>query len=98
MPKIAPDKLEPGMKLLKPVRNRSGMVLLGEGTELTAELIEKVRDMDADSISIQGISPPSTPKEEILSALDRRFKSIEEEPYMGVIKRALKEHIEGLYG
>jgi hypothetical protein len=62
VPKIAPDKLEPGMKLLKPVRNRSGMVLLGEGTELTAELIEKVRDMDADSISIQGISPPFNAK------------------------------------
>ena len=98
MPKIAPDKLEPGMKLLKPVMNRSGMVLLGEGTELTAELIEKIKDMDADSISIQGVSPPSTPKEEVLSALDRRFKPVEEEPYMGVIKKVLKEHIEGLYG
>lgn len=98
MPKITPDKLEPGMKLLKPVMNRSGMVLLGEGTELTAELIEKIKDMDADSISIHRTSSPSMPKEESLSALDRRFKSVEEEPYMDVIKKILKEHIEGLYG
>ncbi|OPY74425.1 MAG: hypothetical protein A4E64_02275 [Syntrophorhabdus sp. PtaU1.Bin058] len=98
MPKITPDKLEPGMKLLKPVMNRSGMVLLGEGTELTAELIEKIKDMDADSISIYGTAPPSTPKEEMLSAIDGRFKAVEEEPYMGTIKKVLKEHIEGLYG
>jgi len=98
VPKITPDKLRPGMKLLRPVTNKGGMVLLGEGTELTAALIEKIRDMGADSIFIQGTSPPSTPKEEALSGLDRRFKSVEEKPYMDVIKKALREHIKDLYG
>jgi len=98
VPKITPDKLKPGMKLLRPVTNRGGMVLLGEGTELTAALIEKIRDMDADSIFVQGISPPSTSKEDALSDLDGRFKSAEGKPYMDIIKKVLREHIEGLYG
>lgn len=98
MSKITPDRLKPGMRPLKPVTNRSGMVLLGEGTELTAELIEKIKGMDVDSISIQGASQPAMPKEEALSGLDRRFKPVEEKPFMDVIKKVLRQHIEGLYG
>jgi len=34
----------------------------------------------------------------MLTDLDRRFKNVENEPYMDVIKQVLREHIEGLYG
>jgi hypothetical protein len=34
----------------------------------------------------------------MLAGLDKRFQSVENEPYMDVIKQALREHIEGLYG
>jgi len=46
MPRIALDKLQPGMKLAKPVMNQSGLVVLAEGAELTTTLIEKIHDME----------------------------------------------------
>lgn len=98
MLKIALDKLEAGMKLAKPVENSSGMILLGENTELNVELIDKIRDMGIDIVYIQGISKPSIPLEDLLSQMDERFKAVEGEPYMDVLKKVFKEHIEGLYG
>jgi hypothetical protein len=97
MSKIALDKLEAGMKLAKPVENSSGMVLLGENTELTVELIDKIRDMGVDSVYIQGMSKPSLPIDIMLSQLDERFKMVEGEPHMDVLKKVLKEHIASLY-
>jgi 6-pyruvoyltetrahydropterin/6-carboxytetrahydropterin synthase len=35
MIKVTPDKLQPGMRLARPVMNKAGMALLSEGTELT---------------------------------------------------------------
>jgi hypothetical protein len=97
MSKIALDKLEAGMKLAKPVENSSGMVLLGENTELTVELIDKIKGMSIDSVYIQGMSKPSAPIEVMLSDLDDRFRMVESEPYMDVLKKVFKEHIESLY-
>jgi hypothetical protein len=97
MSKIALDKLESGMKLAKPVENSSGMVLLGENTELTVELIDKIKDMGIDSVYIQGMTKPSVPVEVMLSDLDARFKTVENEPYMDVLKKVFIEHIESLY-
>lgn len=98
MSKIALDKLEAGMKLAKPVENSSGMVLLGENTELTVELIDKIKNMGIDSVYIQGMSKPSVPIEVMLSKLDECFKMVESEPYMDILKKVFKEHIESLYG
>jgi hypothetical protein len=97
MSKIALDKLEAGMKLAKPVENSSGMVLLGENTELTVELIDKIRNMGIDSVYIQGMSKPSLPIDVMLSQLDERFKTVEGEPHMDVLKKVFKEHIASLY-
>jgi hypothetical protein len=98
MPRVALDKLQPGMKLAKPVTNKNGLVMLAEDTELTAILIEKIRDLDVAGVFIQGMTQPDIPMEEMLADLDKRFQNVENEPYMDVIKQALKEHIEGLYG
>jgi hypothetical protein len=98
MPRVALDKLQPGMKLAKPVTNKNGLVMLAEDTELTAILIEKISDLDVAGVFIQGMTQPDIPMEEMLADLDKRFQNGENEPYMDVIKQALKEHIEGLYG
>lgn len=98
MSKLALDKLELGMKLAKPVTNAGGMVLLGENTELTSELIDRIKNMGIDSVYVQGISKPSVPREVMLSELDERFKMVEKEPHMDFLKKVLVEHIEGLYG
>jgi hypothetical protein len=86
------------MKLAKPVTNKNGLVMLAEDTELTATLIDKISDLDIAGVYIQGMTQPDIPKEEMLSSLDQRFRNVESEPYMNLIKQALKEHMEGLYG
>jgi hypothetical protein len=98
MPRIALDKLKPGMKLAKPVTNQNGLVMLAEDTELTTTLIDKITDMDIAGVYIKGMTQPDLPKEEMFAGLNQRFKNVESEPYMDVIKQVLKEHIEGLYG
>jgi hypothetical protein len=98
MPRIAIDKLRPGMKLAKPVTNSNGLVMLAEDTELTKSLIDKISDLDISGVYIQGMTQPDIPKEDMIVSLNQRFKNVENEPYMGLIKQALTEHIEGLYG
>lgn len=97
MTKIALDKLEAGMKLAKSVENASGMVLLGENTELTVEIINKIKDMGIDGVYVHGKSRPSLPLESMLLQLDERFSTVESEPYMDILKKVFKEHFESLY-
>jgi hypothetical protein len=96
MPRISVDKLEPGMRLTKPV-TRGEMILLGEGTELTDRWIQKIKDMDVASVYIDGPSHMSVPKDEMMAQLDQRFKNVADEPYMDIIKKLVWEHIEDLY-
>jgi hypothetical protein len=97
MGQIAVESLVPGMKLAKPVTNKSGLVLLGEETELTTLLIQKIKDMGLSSVHVQGASKVLPPKDEVLAQLDNRFKTVEALPYMGMLKRLLVEHTESLY-
>lgn len=97
MSKISIDKLVPGMIIAKPVLNENGMILINEGTELTDTLIERLKTLRVEWINIKGASKPSIPKEEMLATLEKKFKMVENEPYMGQLKRLIKEHIESLY-
>jgi len=85
------------MKTAKPVVNTSGMVLLGENTELTPELIDRIRNMDVDSVYVHGSSKPPVPIETQLADLDNRFRLVSDAPYMDIIKNAIRKHVEGLY-
>ncbi len=96
MPKLTPDKLTPGMKLAKPVL-RDGMLLLNKGTELTEGLIRKIAGMNVDFVQVEGRAGQSIPKDELLSQLERRFQAVEDQPHMAMLKRIVKEHLEGLY-
>ncbi len=98
MARVVPDDLQPGMVLSKPVTNANGVVMLGEGSELTDAVIEKIRGMDMDYVYVKGAPGDDTSLEQILADLDKRFKSVEDAPYMDVIKKAVREHIEALYG
>lgn len=97
MPKIPVAKLEPGMKLAKPITAKNGMVMLGEGTELSETWIERIRDMDIPSVFVEGPPVQTIPKEEAMANLDARFANVEDKPYMKLIKKIVKEHIEGMY-
>lgn len=97
MPKTPINELEPGMKLTRPVMNEGGMILLSEDTVLTEATIEKLKNMDVEGVYIKGMSKLQKPKEEELRELHKRFEGVECEPYMDILKKALQEHIEGLY-
>jgi hypothetical protein len=98
MKKIPMDKIEPGMKLAKPIMSKSGMALLSEGTELTEKWIERIQDMCLDGIFIDAPAEQALSKEDALAQLESRFKLVASQPGMANIKNILKEHIEGLYG
>ena len=97
MPKIPVSKIEPGMKLAKPITAKNGMVMLGEGTELTDKWIERIAEMDIANIFVEGPPIQIISKEEALDSLNERFAQVEGKPYMSVIKKIVKVHIEGLY-
>lgn len=97
MPRLAKEALTPGMKLAKPICGANGMVLLAEGTELSEKWIERIQDMDVTHCFVEGASEPTIPKEEALAALEKRFAMVQQEPYMGELKKIVRAHIESLY-
>jgi hypothetical protein len=97
MPKIPVSKLETGMKLAKPIMTPNGMVMLGEGTELSEKWIERIQDMEIASVFIDGPPIQTMSMEDALANLDARFALVEGKPFMNSIKKLVKEHIEGLY-
>lgn len=97
MAKVPIGSLKAGMRLSKPVTNNNGMVMLGEDTELTEALIERIRDMDVGSVYVQGMNTPEVPLESLLSQLDARFRNSGRDPAMALIKDTIREHLESLY-
>lgn len=97
MPKISADRLQPGMKLAKPIIGKNGMTLLGEGTELTERWIENLKDMNVEGIYIEGPSEQEVPLEEALAGLESRFETVSDKPHMASIKNLVRRHIESLY-
>lgn len=97
MPKIQVANLKPGMKLAKPVVAKSGMVMLGEGTELSDTWIDRIQDMDITTVFVEGPPVQTISQEEALANLDARFVQVEGKPYMNLIKKIVQNHIEGLY-
>lgn len=98
MIKVMPDKLHPGMRLAKPVMNKAGMALLGEGTELTETWIARIQDMALEgAIYVEGKLEMEVPMDEMLAALEMRFRSAQGNPRMETIKRAAEKHVRKLY-
>ncbi|MCX5828547.1 MAG: hypothetical protein NTV58_11185 [Deltaproteobacteria bacterium] len=95
--KIALSDLEPGMIIVKPITMKNGMVILGEGVELTQSWVERVQGMDIDGVYIDAPEEQKVTKEEAIVQLDSRFQPVADRPYMIRLKAILREHIEGLY-
>jgi len=97
MLRISNEKLTPGMVLAKPLMGKNGMVLLGEGTELTDRWIDRIQDMQLEGIFVEGTSEPLVPLDEVIAALDARFEPVQEKPYMGQLYKIVRNHVEKLY-
>lgn len=85
------------MKLTKPVVNENGIILLGEGTVVTDAVIARLSNMNIMSVYVEGASEPRKSKEEMIAALDSRFRKTGNEPHMGTLKKLFMEHIEESY-
>jgi hypothetical protein len=81
--------------------------VLNDKTELTEPLITKIQKMGIEAADVQGgaadvqgvdgaAAPPD--REEALAQLDARFKNVETAPHMDVLKRLIREHLEGFCG
>lgn len=98
MPKVATDKLLPGMKLSQPLAAPNGLVLLSEGTELTEKWIARIGDMNVPFVYVEGPSDPGMPREEMMARLNARFAPVENQPHMAALRKIMQDHIETLYG
>ncbi len=95
--RISAKNITPGMKLERPVLNKNGLMMIGTDIELTGALVKKIQKMDIQVVYVHGTSKALPPLDEVLARLEGRFRNVETAPHMNVLKKLLREHIEGLY-
>lgn len=75
--------------------NASGPPICGKGITLTESLIERLKRMGVQTIAVEGhpvrMNGDKSP-EEILLALDRRFKKVETDPLTGILKNIYRQY------
>jgi hypothetical protein len=95
--KISARHITTGMKLERPVLNKNGLMVIGADTELTESLVQKIQKMDIQVVHVHGPSKARPPLDEVLVRFEERFRKVETAPHMGILKKLLRAHIEGLY-
>ncbi len=95
MQKIPIKYAQPGMKLAKPVVNDKGLVLCGEGTILTDNIIASLKRRDITTIYVEGnpVELPSMrlkPLSERLEELNKRFEKVSD-PLTLKLKKAIED-------
>ncbi len=97
MQKIPVAKAASGMVLAKPVARDNGVVLMGEGTELNEQLIEKLHDLEVQKIAVKGrpldLGGEDKSLEQLLAELDERFSTNENDKFCLQIKELIKKSI-----
>jgi hypothetical protein len=53
--------------------------------------------MGMEHLFIEGEIEQAVPREEAFALLDARFRLVDSNPHMGLLKKIVKEHIESLY-
>ncbi|HIJ59337.1 MAG TPA: hypothetical protein HPP56_01790 [Nitrospirae bacterium] len=97
MAKVAIANVKTGMKLLKPVINDSGMVMLGEGTILTDQMINKLNNMNISFVYVEGSQAKTKSKEALINEINERFQKSGTNEQMVLLHKLMIEHIEETY-
>ncbi|MCX8028356.1 MAG: hypothetical protein N3A62_10980 [Thermodesulfovibrionales bacterium] len=97
MAKVPVTNLKAGMKLIKPVVNEAGMVMLGEGTVLTDQMINKINNMNIAAVFVEGSQQRTKSKEETIKEIEERFSKSADTEQMRLLKRIMLEHVEEIY-
>jgi hypothetical protein len=96
MQKIPLGKAAEGMILAKPIARESGLVLMGEGTELNEQLIERLKGLDIKKVTVKGkpLGGEDEKSVEVLIAeLDERFTPVSSDKLCVQIKDIIKKDI-----
>ena len=101
MQKIPLEKAAEGMILDKPIVRGNGVVLMGEGTELNEQLIERLKSLDIAKITVKGqpLGGEDEKSVEVLIAeLEERFTPVSSDrlcvQIMNIIKKDIKQRRE----
>ncbi len=99
MQRIPINLAQSGMVLAKDVvraENPNGPAICGKGVQLTDSLIERLRNMGIQSITVQGhpvwMDGDKT-LDELLVDLERRFSRVADDPYSGMLKEIYKGYL-----
>jgi hypothetical protein len=97
MQKVPITLVKPGMILAKPVINEKGMPLCAEGTELSANLIDRLKKMNVNTLTLKGhpvdLGESEKTTQEKLQDLTERFSRVEGDPIMDKLKDAIASAI-----
>lgn len=89
MPKLPLSNARPGQRLVRPVITANGVVMVRPGTELTATLIERLRSLGIDTVTVassESIPGRGSSLDQRLRELDARFAGHEHDAVMMQIK------------
>jgi len=99
MQRIPFSLAQPGMVLAKDVvrtENPNGPPICGKGVELTETLIERLRNMGIQSITVEGhpiwLEGDKT-LDELLEDLDKRFRRVADDPLTGKLKEVYRNYL-----
>ncbi|MFW6147841.1 MAG: hypothetical protein ACOC6B_05540 [Thermodesulfobacteriota bacterium] len=97
MQKIDLKAASPGMKLAKAVKNKRGMILCSQGTELTEPTLARLADMEVKQITVEGqplyMGHSEKNLQQQIDELQLRFRPVEEDPLMRKIRDILLERL-----
>lgn len=91
---------QPGMVLDKAVSSVDGMILAGEGYELTQAGIDRLKNSGVGSITVKGRPFPNLPDEDInletmRARLDFLFRKYRQDPLMWTFKNMVSQYLAG---
>ena len=104
MRKIPLTSAEPDMVLGRDIYrddNPGGPPICGRGISLTPSLIERLKRMGVQSITVEGRPADDAlakSPEEILTALDERFRKAEGDPLTMKLKAVYRQYYAKIYG
>ncbi len=100
MQKIPLSYAKPGMVLAKAIKRKDGTVLIGQDTEVTETIINRLEKMDVNEIVVQG-EPVELAEDSSgasfgkrLQRLDHLFRKYKSEEWMQQVKQFLAEYFQ----
>ncbi len=87
-----------GMVLAKPIARDDGMVLAGEGTELTGSIIDRLKNAEIPSVVVKGRPVPGLASgmdlNKVRGRLPHLFRKYTDDPLMTAMRNMLDQYLQ----